>query len=436
MTRFFHKYGVHILIGFFAGLTVMAFWPGILREDSLTQYQQALQGAYSDHHPPIMAAYWRLLNHLYPGPGLLFLSHMACLWLSAALMAHAYKGTPQRWLFTFIPLIPQVLGYGLFVLKDAGFALSFLLASSFLILAGRQQRRLSPVELGIICVLLFYGAAVKYQGIFVLPFMCLWIALNYLQHRTLKVRWAGGMAFYGIFFAAITFFNAATTQQQNHSWQYVKLYDLAAISLEQNQALFPDFVKAHPRFSLQALHDHFNPRRVDEYVFIPQPILIKGQTEEQRQELWDYWWQTVRRYPKSYLKHRIRLLGFMLTNSPLKTPDEIQSDRATIPPALLQMLQVLDHTGILGVLKTLTSFLLFAPLMLFYLLFGLKNLRHDPCHDARSLVMLNGMGLALLTTLTFFSMASDVRYIYLTMCCCHFSHPVFWHLWRNKKRKR
>ncbi len=433
LKKFIENYGVHALIGLFATLTIALFWPGILREDSIAQYQQALNGAYIDHHPPIMAAYWRLLSHIHPGPGLLFFSHMACLWLSAILMTHAYKSTPYRWFFAFIPLIPQVLGYSLFVLKDAGFALTFLLVSSLLILAGRQHRSLRWFELLIISALLFYGAAVKYQAIFVLPFMCIWIAVLSLPKIKPLMRVLAGCAFYGAFFFGITAFNDATTAQKSHSWQFVKLYDLAAISLDQNKPLFPDFVQQGPQFSMEAVRANFNPRRVDEYVFIPEPILIKGKDETERSILWDYWWDTIWTYPQSYLHHRLRLIGFMLTNSPIKTPEEIKSAHATIPGFLMSLLEIVERSGLAEFIKLITSFLLFAPLMVFYAFYGARHLRTPQGNEALSLLMLNLMGLTLIGVLTIFSMASDVRYIYFAMCCCHFSHPVFWHLWRTKK---
>src|SRR5207253_5889655 len=63
------------------------FWPGVIRPDSLAQLQQAQTGIFSDHHPPVMALYWGVLNFIWPGPGLLFLTHLSLLFGAAVCFA-------------------------------------------------------------------------------------------------------------------------------------------------------------------------------------------------------------------------------------------------------------------------------------------------------------------------------------------------------------
>ena len=66
------RYRYHTLFLLFA-VHATLFWPGILVPDSLSQYQEAMAGVYSDHHPPMMAFLWRYAAILLPGAGPMFL---------------------------------------------------------------------------------------------------------------------------------------------------------------------------------------------------------------------------------------------------------------------------------------------------------------------------------------------------------------------------
>tara|TARA_R110002095_G_scaffold80982_3_gene70264 strand:- start:4887 stop:5042 length:156 start_codon:yes stop_codon:yes gene_type:complete len=48
--------------------------------------------------------------------------------------------------------------------------------------------------------------------------------------------------------------------------------------------------------------------------------------------------------------------------------------------------------------------------------------------------MMTGSAIALMMALFVFSMASDLRYIYLTMVFFHFSHPLAWLVLFEKKK--
>ena len=41
------------------GVVACAYWPGVMIDDARWQYQQAVDNAYEDWHPPLMAWTWR-----------------------------------------------------------------------------------------------------------------------------------------------------------------------------------------------------------------------------------------------------------------------------------------------------------------------------------------------------------------------------------------
>ncbi|MBW0006916.1 MAG: hypothetical protein JO335_04290, partial [Sphingomonas sp.] len=49
-----------------AGIAIVGigYWPGIMIDDARWQYQQAIDNAYEDWHPPLMAWIWRRLMFL------------------------------------------------------------------------------------------------------------------------------------------------------------------------------------------------------------------------------------------------------------------------------------------------------------------------------------------------------------------------------------
>src|SRR6476646_6318271 len=80
-----------VIVGF--GLIAYGYWPGIMIDDARWQYQQAVDNAYEDWHPPLMAWVWRRLMFIEPGPAPMLLLQLVFYWLAIGLIASwAYKG--------------------------------------------------------------------------------------------------------------------------------------------------------------------------------------------------------------------------------------------------------------------------------------------------------------------------------------------------------
>jgi hypothetical protein len=70
-------------------LSLALFWPGVALFDSVYQYQQALNGAYDDWHPPVMAALWSRLLRIAPGTAPMLVLQLGLFWLGLGLLAAA-----------------------------------------------------------------------------------------------------------------------------------------------------------------------------------------------------------------------------------------------------------------------------------------------------------------------------------------------------------
>src|SRR5260221_13697898 len=86
-----------IALGF--GLVAYAYWPGVMIDDARWQYQQAVDNAYEDWHPPLMAWVWRRLAFIVPGPAPMLLLQLLLYWAGIALIAwwayrRGWRGAP------------------------------------------------------------------------------------------------------------------------------------------------------------------------------------------------------------------------------------------------------------------------------------------------------------------------------------------------------
>ena len=72
-----------------AALICSAYWPGVMIDDARWQYQQALDNAYENWHPPLMAWVWHQLTFLASGPGPMLLLQLFLYWVGFALIGWA-----------------------------------------------------------------------------------------------------------------------------------------------------------------------------------------------------------------------------------------------------------------------------------------------------------------------------------------------------------
>lgn len=397
-----------------------SFWPGILRPDSIIQMQQGIAGTYSDHHPPAMAFLWSILNKLLNGSGLMLAFHLALYWGAVNLYSTASK-KPNLW-FYICAILPPVLCYQPFVLKDIAFVNALLFGCAFLYHYTIKQYRPQPLALAGWVLIVFYGTAAKYQGIFALPWLCLWLAKIYFPNNK---KWIlNGLIIYGIFFGFIEIFNRSTSSP-SHSWQYVKMYDIAGVSLQLNQDLFPEFIKRKNQYSFEKVRNLYNPRRVDDMAFNADSPLIKSEVPAEREILRNTWWHIITTHPILYLKHRGQVFYQQLTISFLKKPHDIKSETST---GIMNLVNNLYHSGIFSIMQLFMACFIYFGLQFLYITKGLLNFKKS--NSMQALFFQNMTGFALVCSLFIFSMASEARYAYLCIALLNFSHPFL----RNIKK--
>ena len=248
-----------------------------------------------------------------------------------------------------------------------------------------------------------------------MPVACLWIMSVQFRNMQAYKRMLLAALLATLFVGGVTLFNSLTTSEKSHYWQFVKIYDLAGISLETGRNYLPEFTKTE-HFSIGKMKEKYNTFRVDEMVNDEPPILIKSTIEAERNELWMTWFKTVMNEPLSYLVHRGRIMLNQLTISPLKKLDDIKNSADEITSNVQKIMHLLDKLGIFDFLKVLTTFLYFLPVSITYFFLGLRAKAKWGDSSGTVLSFLNGSGLLLIGILFIFSMAAEARYIYLSVC--------------------
>lgn len=418
-------------------VSLFILWPGIISPDAAVQYAAAKAGVYTDHHPPIMSFVWRYLDQLYAGSGLILLMHMGMLYAAAAVFINLFKDSWFKWWYAIFPLIPNIVAYTPLIVKDVGFAYAYLLAGAIIAhLMVKKPKKNKYILIILALILLFYGTCVKFQARYLLIFFTLGIGycLNY------KLNWksvlAGILLCAGLLQAMISFNTwLVPNSQESNSWQLVKLYDLAAISLDLDKPLFPEFVQQNADFSLTRIRKLFSPSEVDPLVFPEHSPLKGGTNAAQREELLNYWRATILQHPFLYLKHRARLWQYNLFSTPSGRSNPIEYFKNTNIAQWLYQPQVFN--AIDAAYKTMQVGLQFIWLLFLLIIYTyLSYSRRHKSSYAPPLIMFCGTSWMLLGVLFFCSMAATSRYVFICTCLIHASHGFAYKCWRTKKGRK
>jgi hypothetical protein len=425
----------------FLGLLVINFWllyPGAFTYDTMHQYKQAISNAYSSHHPPVMAYWWSIMLYFLPNPATMLFFHLLILTIACYnfYKAFEYLNSPIKYGFMVMIFSPLILAYSFMIWKDVSFSYSYLCAIAILVRVNIEDRKITIFELVSLVALIFYGTAVKYQARFILPILSFWFAhtimKRYKFHLVLLAAFIINILFY---FAQESATNLLISNIQNeeisgdlkpsvgntNSWQLVKLYDLGGISLYKNQMIFPPYILNAPIFNEEAFRKSYNPYGHDDSV---KDIYTITNNQQELDELWWFWLESVVKNPIEYLKHRARVF-FYTANHGYFVPSTKRDENLSGYPIKDDLKYKAIRKYLLHY-STYSRFIFSIFFVPFYIVMGfvlLKRKQHD--YRAKSLIYMNFIGLSFLIALFFFSMATEARYLLLPSIILSFSHLIF-----------
>ena len=278
-----------------AAISIAVHYPGRLGPDATWQFQQAVTRQFSDWHPPVMVALWRLLLPLSAGPAPMFLFQAGLYWLGVWAIWDGSRGEKgwRGWLILAPALHPLLLVLLQPVLKDVGLAGALIAAFGLLFRQRQLGRPMTPGIAAAVVLLLAYGTLVRANGIFAIPLLLLYWARPYWLR-------AGRVIPATILFAAMA---VPASQFVNHRVLgaepsgvegTLQLYDLAGIA---HFSAGQDGVKA-PLGCYNPLHwDTLNQPRCGR--------LFDRLTRPGAAPLGQAWLQAIVAHPLAYARHRL-----------------------------------------------------------------------------------------------------------------------------------
>ena len=307
-----------------------AYWPGVMIDDARWQYQQAVDNAYEDWHPPLMAWVWRHLMLLVePGPGPMLVLQVLLYWAGIALVALWLwrRGCPRLAIAAacvgWLPASFALMGS---VTKDClmGGALCCAVA---LMLWGRSARSdTSRVLLRIAALAALLVAAALRVNAFL---ACVPLALAVLPRRltcTAPRLILAALVSGAVFFMAPPAIAAALHAEDTDSQLSLIIFDLGGITEHSGVDQFPDLHVGNP---VAVNHRCYDPYEWDSYsTWAQRPcplgfaafqsLVDEGDTDPRQ-----LWINAILAHPLAYAQHRLdhfnRSIWFLVDRNPVPT---------------------------------------------------------------------------------------------------------------------
>jgi hypothetical protein len=301
---------------FGAAITVGVYWPGYMSEDSFTQLDQARTSAYTAHHPPLMALFWKPLDALLPGPGLLLIVQAALAWSGAALfMSLAFRGWGGAVALLAFCLWPTVFSYLGTMWKDVQLGVALLWGTALTLAAERLGWRRA---LWIAPAAFFYGAAVRLNGLpAILPLTAWWgwVMAGQLGWRRRVLPGAlMGLALTIGTWAGIKAVNGWLTRDHPipPPEQALYIYDLIGLTGASRHIYVPEYILRQPEVrSIDWLVQLWYPNTLSAIFYDPGNLKFTDDPEK-LSTLRRAWVQAVTDHPGIYLRHRLIMFGYLL----------------------------------------------------------------------------------------------------------------------------
>ena len=293
-----------------AALILLGFWPGIMIDDARWQYQQALDNAYEDWHPPLMAWVWRHLIALAPGPAPMFALQLLIYWAGIALIASAAnkRGHPRLALALSIAgFVPAPLALMGSVTKDALMDGVLLVASGLLLWRPLVQRPIVRAALacGAIAALLI-AAALRFNAFFAcvpLALVALPTGFTRTKPRLLLSALAATAAFLAIGPAISGLLHAENTDVKLS----LIIFDLGGITEHSGVSQFPDLKVRNPVAVNHRCYDPYGWDSYSDWAARPCPIgfdAIQPLVDDEGLNPTLLWVRAIAAHPVAYLEHR------------------------------------------------------------------------------------------------------------------------------------
>jgi hypothetical protein len=304
---------------------VFLFWPGVGTYEVLQFAQQRKLPVMNDWKSPFVAGIYWLSDDFFKSTGPVLLAQQALFWSGLVLLVlNTLKGAYRRVIFfLLIAILPAIWITEILLWKEAWTlsCLSFSIGATFAYL--RNGRALYAVAAIVSAIML----AATRQNAVLLTFPAFYVAARKIADhisKTSKKQRRGILASAFIILMVLTLgFSWVVNKkgkQHCHIWHHTLLWDLAAISVQEDRMLIPaTFRKAGEAGSLNRVQSHFTHYNSDPLFFYNRsPLKLYGTAWSGCSEappldvLLASWFKTVFSHPEAYVHHRLQYLSHLL----------------------------------------------------------------------------------------------------------------------------
>lgn len=299
-----------------AGLAILAIycWPGLMVYDSTVQLAEARAHAYTDWHPPVMAAIWSVLDRIVAGPALMFVLQVELFVIGLYTLFRRFTSRRGAAFTTLLLLLyPPVLAALSIVVKD-NLMCGALLVGIAMLTSPRRNVRLGSL------VFWWLAAAVRVNGFSLVIPLVAWLSPWPAARGTWARRAMGaaiGIAVSGGGWLA----NAALRPEKAHMFDIalappdiVGTICFAPPLGDDEVRTLLDGVSVQPKIALQAYacalqNPHVHPEKL---IHSPHRFFDDPKTAEGRAAFATVWWRVITKYPGAYLWNRFDRFGTMI----------------------------------------------------------------------------------------------------------------------------
>jgi hypothetical protein len=308
----------------FAG-TVIFFWPGVGTYEVLQFAQQRKLPVMNDWKSPFVAGIYWLSEDFFRSTGPVLLAQQALFWSGLVLLVlNTLKGPYSRVIFfLLVAILPTIWITEILLWKEAWTlsCLSFSIGATFAYL--RNGRALYAIAAILAAIIL---ATTRHNAI-LLTFPTFYVAARRIADhitKTTKKQRRGILTTAFIILMVLTLGSSWVVnkkgKQRCHIWHQILLWDLAAISVQEERMLIPAiFRKDGEAGSLNRIRSHFTYYNSDPLFFYNRsPLKLYGTAWSGCHEvppldmLLESWFKTVFSHPRAYLHHRLQYLSHLL----------------------------------------------------------------------------------------------------------------------------
>lgn len=293
-------------------LIMFAYWPGVMIDDARWQYQQAVDNAFEDWHPPIMAWVWRQLMLLVaPGPAPMLIVQLLFYWGGFALLAGwaSRSGRPRLAVaLASCGWVPAPVALGGTVIKDVWMAGCLVLATGLILWRDAARSRMARMAFTASAVVaLVLAAALRLNAIFA----CLPLALA-AAPRTFTQSWPRCIATALMaclpLLAVGPAINAAVQADNTDVQLSLIIFDLGGITAHSGANVFPDMgVKNAVAVNRRC----YDPSEWDSYSdWAPRPCPLgfdrmQPMVDDEDFDPRSVWLHAILAHPLAYAEHRL-----------------------------------------------------------------------------------------------------------------------------------